>query len=699
MVSNRVHTLEEYLQLTEKNPDELNQLCKEILISVTSFFRDPLAFNALREPLGELLAQKSPGDEIRIWVAGCATGEEAYSIAILVSELLGKEISAYRIQIFATDIDLNAMAVARRGVYPESALAEMPVELLERYFIRREGSLEFNKSLRDLVVFARQDLVQDPPFLRLDLITCRNVLIYFQGSLQEQVLSTFHYALRPRALLFLGKSETAHQRDGLFESISREAKLFRRRLGDSRLPTQMLTSSSTVVAETKVPVARGRLPGQDEQLLSAVIEASLSPSVVVTPQLDIRHVFGDVSPFLNLQPGRPDFNLLSLIRPDWKIEVQTLLYQVIQRKTQVLSRLRGVGGNSARVSVRPLNFKLTGGEEAFLVGFELVEQVDDEHLAPGEAGSARSVEDELIATREHLQTVIEELETSNEETQALNEELQASNEELQASNEELQSTNEELTTVNEELQIKTAELADANADLENIQNSIGFLILVVNDQMRLVRYNLAAAQWLSLGQGAIGDSLRAVSSVAHFPELLPTVEEVLRERRSQERQLAHEGRHYLLRVMPRVMSSRESSGAVITLSEESELIEAQRRLRDSEQRLRAVMSHSLTAVAVKDLSGRYEYVNPKFGEIFGIEPESVLGRTDQQLFDARLGNLLRERDLDAIRNDGLLITSEVLPLASGERNFQAMRFPLKGEDGVSYAVCVKLSADRPFDAD
>lgn len=706
MVSNRVHTLEEYLQLTEKNPDELNQLCKEILISVTSFFRDPLAFNALREPLGELLAQKSPGDEIRIWVAGCATGEEAYSIAILVSELLGKDLSAYRIQIFATDIDLNAMAVARRGVYPESALAEMPVELLERYFIRREGSLEFNKSLRDLVVFARQDLVQDPPFLRLDLITCRNVLIYFQGSLQEQVLSTFHYALRPRALLFLGKSETAHQRDGLFESISREAKLFRRRIGDSRLPTQMLTSGSTLVAEPKVPVARGRLPGQDEQLLSAVIEASLSPSVVVSPQLDIRHVFGDVSPFLNLQPGRPDFNLLSLIRPDWKIEVQTLLYQVIQRKTQVLSRLRGVGGKSARVSVRPLNFKLSGGEDAFLVGFELVDQVDDELLAPGEAGSARSVEDELIATREHLQTVIEELETSNEETQALNEELQASNEELQASNEELQasneelqSTNEELTTVNEELQIKTAELADANADLENIQNSIGFLILVVNDQMRLVRYNLAAAQWLSLGQGAIGDSLRAVSSVAHFPELLPTVEEVLRERRSQERQLAHDGRHYLLRVMPRVMSSRESSGAVITLSEESELIEAQRRLRDSEQRLRAVMSHSLTAVAVKDLSGRYEYVNPKFGQIFGVEPDSVLGRTDQQLFAAPLGNLLREHDLDAIRNDGLLITSELLPLADGERSFQAMRFPLKGEDGVSYAICVKLSADRPFDAD
>lgn len=712
MVSNRVHTMEDYLQLTEKNPEELNQLCKEILISVTSFFRDPLAFNALREPLGELLAGKSPGDEIRIWVAGCATGEEAYSIAILLSELTGSELSSFRVQIFATDIDLNAMAVARRGVYPDSALAEIPRELIERYFIKRESNWELAKSVRDLVVFARQDLAQDPPFLRLDLITCRNVLIYFQTSLQEQVLSTFHYALRPGGLLFLGKSETAHQRDGLFESITREAKLFRRRGGDSRLPAQMLSATPPPAADPRLPVAKSRSQMQDEQLLGAVIEASLPPSVVVTSQLDIRHVFGDVSAFLNLRPGRPDFNLLSLVRAEWKIELQTLLYQVAQRKTRTLGRLRAVGtgpgGRGVRVSVVPLGFRLAGGEEAYLVGFELPAS-DEENVDPSAqpmVAEARNVEEELIATREHLQTVIEELETSNEETQALNEELQASNEELQASNEELQasneelqSTNEELTTVNEELQIKTAELADTNADLENIQNSIGFLILVVNDQMRLVRYNLAAAQWLSLGQGAIGDSLRAVSSLSHFPALVPTVEEVLRERRPLERQLAHDGRYYQLRVMPRIMSSRETSGAVITLSEESELVEAQRRLRESEQRLRAVMSHSLTAVAVKDLSGRYEYVNPKFGEVFGISPDDVLGRTDQQVFGGELGTLLRERDLDAIRHDGLMITDETLPLAAGKRFFRALRFPLKGEDGVVYAVCLKLSSAGPADTD
>lgn len=703
MVSNRVHTMEEYLLLTEKNPEELNQLCKEILISVTSFFRDPRAFETLREALAELLAQKLPGEEIRIWIAGCATGEEAYSVAILLSELLGANLSDYRVQIFATDIDLNAMAIARRGVYPESALAEIDPGLIARYFSTRDGHYEVNKFLRDLVVFARQDLVQDPPFLRLDLLTCRNVLIYFQGSLQDQVLATFHYALRAGGLLFLGKSETAHQRDGQFESIAKDAKIFRRRIGDARLPAQMLSNATIVPNESRLPVNRTRAQNQEDMLLRAVLEASLPASVVITSQLDIRHVFGDVSAFLNIRSGRPDFNLLSLIRSEWRIEAQTLIYRVIQRKVPTVSYLRG-GDQQARISVRPLSVKLSGNEDTYLVGFENHESSNSDtgRIPDVSAGNltGQSVEEELIATREHLQTVIEELETSNEETQALNEELQASNEELQASNEELQasneelqSTNEELTTVNEELQIKTAELAEANADLENIQNSIGFLILVVNDQMRLVRYNLVAAQWLNLGNTSMGDSLRAVASLSNFPELVPAVEQVLRERRPVARQLAHEGRHYLLSVMPRVMSPRESIGAVISLSEESELIEAQRRLRESEQRLRAVMSHSVTAVSVKDMAGRYEYVNPRFCELFGVDAETVLGRTDQQIFPSDLAGNIRERDLDAWRKDGLFESEDVLPLADGPRRFLAIRFPLKDEDGVGYAVCVKF-ADR-----
>jgi two-component system, chemotaxis family, CheB/CheR fusion protein len=699
MVSNRVHTMEDYLALTEKNPEELNQLCKEILISVTSFFRDPRSFDNLRELLGELLAGKLPGEEVRVWVAGCATGEEAYSIAILVCELLGRSLPDFRVQIFATDIDLNAMAVARRGIYPESGLAEMPHDLVHRYFVRREGAYEVSKSLRDMVVFARQDLAQDPPFLRLDLVTCRNVLIYFQSMLQEQVLTTFHYALKPGALLFLGKSETAHQREGMFDAVSREAKIFRRREGDARLPAQTVANSVAMGLESRPIAVRSRAQTQDESLVKAVLEATLPPAVVITSQLDIRHVFGDVSPYLNIPTGRPDFNLLNLIRPEWRIETQTLIYQAIQRRVPIMGRLHG-GQDGVRLQVRPLPLKFTNSEDALLVGFELVPALDDKLAESGSSISpaTQSLEEELTATREHLQTVIEELETSNEETQALNEELQASNEELQASNEELQasneelqSTNEELTTVNEELQIKTAELADTNADLENIQNSIGFLILVVNNQMRLVRHNSAAAQWLALGNNSIGESLRALPNVEHYPDLIQAAEQVLREQRPLDRQVSHDGRHYLLRAMPRMMSTRESMGAVITLMEETELIETQRRLRENEQRLLAVMNHSATVVAVKDMSGRYEYVNPRFCEVFGVTAEKVLGLTDRQIFDEPLALALRERDLDTLRADCVLEQRELLSLPGGKREFLGIRFPIKGEDGVTNAVCLKLA--------
>ena len=699
MVSNRVHTMEDYLALTEKNPEELNQLCKEILISVTSFFRDPKSFDSLRESLAALLAKKIPGEEVRVWVAGCATGEEAYSIAILVCELLGRQAADFRIQIFATDIDLNAMAVARRGVYPASGLSELSPELLQRYFVVREDAYEVSKALRDMVIFARQDLAQDPPFLRLDLVTCRNVLIYFQSMLQEQVLATFHYALKPGALLFLGKSETAHQRDGMFESIARDAKIFRRCEGEARLPPQTVANSVNQGPEVRPVAPRSRAQTQDDTLVQAVLDATLPASVVITGQLDIRHVFGDVSNYLNIPTGRPDFNLLNLIRPEWRLETQTLIYQAIQRRCPVIGRLHG-GQDGVRLHVRPLALKFGNNEDALLVGFE--DLPDPEAVAATADGltspATQSLEEELTATRDHLQTVIEELETSNEETQALNEELQASNEELQASNEELQasneelqSTNEELTTVNEELQIKTAELADANADLENIQNSIGFLIVVVNSQMRLVRYNAAAAQWLALSPGCIGESLRALPNSHLYPNLVAAAEQVLRESRPLDRQISHDGRHYLLRAMPRLMASRESMGVVITLMEETELIETQRRLRENEQRLLAIMNHSSTVVAVKDMVGRYEYVNPRFCEVFQVSPEEALGRTDRQLFAENLATPLRERDLDTLRADTVLEQPETLHLPDGAREFCAIRFPLKGEDGVTSAICLKLA--------
>jgi two-component system, chemotaxis family, CheB/CheR fusion protein len=702
MVSNRINSLEDYFVLTEKNPDELNQLAKEILISVTSFFRDHKSFEKLKECLTTILQEKEAGDEIRIWVAGCATGEEAYSIAIEVSEILGTRLDDIRIQIFATDIDLNAMAVARKASYPEGNLSEIQKIILDKYFINKDGYYEVSKQIRDMVVFARQDLVQDPPFLRLDLITCRNVLIYFKSPLQEQVLSTFHYALKTGGLLFLGKSETAHQYDSMFKSISKDAKIFSRREGDARLPSQNMNKLNLSINEYQRPATTRSKPtfSQEEYILKAVVETALPTSVMVDSQLEIKHVFGDASAFLKIPSGRMELNLVHLLKPEWKIEAQTLIYQALQKKCAVIGRLLG-GEEFIRLTVRPISISALN-ENFLLLSFEQVDPESSSVIrALGEEPSDfhLDMEEELNATREHLQTVIEELETSNEETQALNEELQASNEELQASNEELQasneelqSTNEELTTVNEELQIKTAELAVSNADLENIQNSIGFIILMVNDQMRIVRFNSVAAAFLNLGISEIGESLYAISNINHLPDFVTATDEVLKSGCAYEKQVVRDGKYYQLRALPRLMYNRESKGVVITLTEESELAEAQRKLRENEHRLMSIMNYSSTAVAIKDLSGRYEYANPRYCQLFNVKKDMLLGKTDKQLFSEAVSEKLRELELDALRADKLLQSEEMICIDNSTTSYFAIRFPLKNEDGVIYAMCIKLAA-------
>lgn len=707
MAANHVATLDDYISLTRKNPDELGQLCKDILISVTSFFRDTEAFVALRQALADRLALKRPGDEIRIWVPGCATGEEVYSIAILLFELLGNTRHDYKTQIFATDIDMAAMGIARRGHYSEASLAGVDPALVARYFKPHGDTYEISKELRETVVFARQNVVQDPPFLRLDLVSCRNLLIYFQNSLQERVLDIFHYALAPAGLLFLGKSETVYQRENLFDTVQRDQRIFRRR--------DTPVSKSTVVSlmMDAVPVHRGPIPPRprslEERFFTTAAARYVPPSVMINAQMDLRHVFGDVGDYLRLPSGRVDFNLLALARKEWRSELQTLVHQATHKQAPVIGRTHDDGpeGRRFRFAVHPVS-----GPEAdpmLMLAFESIlpdDPVRDAARDEVSAGSglqvARDLEDELIATREHLQTVIEELETSNEETQALNEEMQASNEELQAANEELQaaneelqSTNEELTTVNEELQIKSAELAEANADLESIQSSVDYAIVVVGEQQRLLRYNEAAARLFGLMPARIGDGLRDVLTGHRLEAVLDSIEEVIRHRRPVERQLTEGQRHYLLRASPRLTGQGDLRGCVLSLLDETPLFEVQSELRDKEKRLTAIMTFSTTLTSVKDASGRYEFINPRFAQFLkattGFEAADVLGRTDQQVFSPEIARIFRERDLEVLRLNAASEVAEELPLPDGRTaRFIALRFPMMSEDGVTVAVCTKL---------
>jgi two-component system CheB/CheR fusion protein len=702
MAANRVASLDEYIALTRKNPDELGQLCKDILISVTSFFRDGEAFVALRRALEERLATKRIGDEVRIWVPGCATGEEVYSIAILLSELLGAGRHDFKIQLFATDIDQAAMNIARRGHYSEASLAGVDPGLVARYFKPHGDTYEISKELREMVVFARQNVVQDPPFLRLDLVSCRNLLIYFQNSLQERVLDIFHYALAPAGLLFLGKSESTYQRDNLFDTVHRDQRIFRRR--------DAPVSKSTVVSlmMDAAPPHRSVVPAKprtlEERFLSAASSAYVPPSVLINAQMELLHVFGDVSDYLGLPVGRVDFNLLTLIRKEFRTEVQTLVHQAQHKRAAVYGRQHDHDKSSGafRIAVHPIPGVEV--EPLLLIAFEPVlvpDAVRHEHfdLLPGLV--TKDLEDELIATREHLQTVIEELETSNEETQALNEEMQASNEELQAANEELQaaneelqSTNEELTTVNEELQIKSAELGDANADLESIQSSVDYAIVVAGEQQRLLRYNDTAARLFGLSPARVGNSLRDVLAGHRLSAVLVSIDEVIRTRRPLERQLTEGGCHYLLRASPRMTAQGDVRGCVLSLLDETPLFEVQRELRDKEQRLMSIMTFSTTLISVKDTSGRYEFVNPRFEQMLrrmtGLGMGDILGKTDQQVFPPEIARTFRERDLDVLRTGEASEIREVLSIGGEAVCFIALRFPMMSDDGVITAVCTKL---------
>jgi two-component system CheB/CheR fusion protein len=418
LAARHVSNLDDYLALVEADPSELDHLCKDILISVTAFFRDPEAFDALRTTLQALLATKHFGDEIRIWVPGCATGEEAYSIAILLAELLGSNLGQFRVQIFATDLDFSALAVARRGGYPETAVSGMDPALVARHFTNTGNRYEVSRTLRDMVVVARQDLVQDPPFLRLDLVSCRNVLIYFQSELQIKVLATFHYGLRQGGYLFLGKSEGVFQQEGLFEPGDKSARIYRRRVGESRLmpmPTFRLPDSRERPATQQ--------PNAQQRLLQASISLFVPPAILINAAFEILHIQGDVSHFLTISTGKPTTNLQQLIRREFRADLNLMVHQVERVADSVRGRPHTVktteGKQHIALSVHPLQRGVTSS--FFLVAFETAPVDKDASGEPRpdllqDSVDVKALEEELISTRERLQTVIEELETSNEVT-------------------------------------------------------------------------------------------------------------------------------------------------------------------------------------------------------------------------------------------------------------------------------------------
>lgn len=471
-----ISSIEEYLRVVEEKPKELDEMFQMILIGVTSFFRDEDSFLALEEQLREMIKEKSNDAPIRIWVPGCSTGEEPYSIAILLNQLLKGKSHEYNIQIFATDIDDKAISKARKGIYSKEALENVSKQTLDTYFEKKGENYELIKPIRSMVLFSKHDVTSNPPFLKLDLITCRNLLIYFGAGLQQQIIPIFHYALNPDGLLFLGKSETVGQFTDLFSTIDGKNKLFKRKRNKNINPIKF---SAFRAQRQSVPETKSKKEKKDLSLTELVKETLFNsyehPYVVVDDEYNIRETYGDVRLFLTLPSGAIHVNLLKMVNQELQIEVRSVISKSIRNRETVKSSIKKFElydkNYFVRITAKPLLYT-DQSEELFIVIFEKLDIEGFVSTGVVETGSGftdgriQELELELAATKEHLQTYIEEIETSNEELQSLNEELQSTNEELQSSNEELETTNEELQSTNEEVQIAYSELKSTHEELE-----------------------------------------------------------------------------------------------------------------------------------------------------------------------------------------------------------------------------------------
>ena len=462
----KMTNIKEYVDRLESTPLEVDNLYKDMLIGVTSFFRDAKAFESLGTYLSANLESKHKGAHIRIWIAGCSTGEEAYSMAIALSEILGSSVSEYKIQIFATDLDEDAMTFARKGQYPESAVNTIKKSLLKKYFLKKGEMYEIIKPLRDMIIFSTHDLIKDPPFLKMDLVSCRNVMIYFNQNLQQKILASFHHALEVNGLLFLGKSESVSTNDDWFAVVDKNYKIFKSLYSakSETLTYSVYTREASGVAKPKISTKK---PKDIKEAAANAVMGSVFPYYVVLNEgFDILLFSGDENPYFTIgKTGDATLNVFKLISQDLALSARAVLHDVRKTNTKSFSKLTKITKGDTEVYVQLLaqNFGYENGERYYVLSFlefpqeklEIFKTTSSQDMSQKEN---QELEYELSAMREYLQTVIEELETSNEELQSVNEELQSGSEELQSSNEELQTTNEELQSTNEELQVAYAEL-------------------------------------------------------------------------------------------------------------------------------------------------------------------------------------------------------------------------------------------------
>ena len=580
MALHKVARIADYHRYLQENPPEVKALFKDLLITVTSFFRDPAAFEILATKIiPRILESKGGNANVRVWVPGCASGEESLSIAILLAEAMDRLGKPLNVQIFGTDIDADAIERARLGKYPESIVADVSPERLQRFFIKQDGDYKIKKEIREMVLYAVQNLTSDPPFTKLDLISCRNALIYMNAPIQKKIMPLFHFILNPEGYLFLGASETIGAFADLFAPIDVKWKIFQRKGVAMQKPAVYppLVFMPTFPG-TEITIKRVTREMNVRELMGRIIlDKYAPPSVLVNERNEILYFQGNTDQYLSPPSGEPSFNILKMAREGLRHKLTAALRQAKKEKITVSYQGVQLKQKDDCVTVDLHIQPLLGTPEApanlFLVVFEEKTPARTKgkgRKTPPEAAEADSrlttLEQELQATKEYLETTIEELGASNEELQSANEELQSTNEELETAREELQSTNEELVSVNSELQTKIDDMTEISNDINNLFTSTEVGIIFLDTQLGIRRFTPNITQFFNLIPTDTGRSLRDITSKTAYDSICQDAEEVLATLQTKEKEIKAgvDGKWYNMRILPYRTSENMIDGVVLT---------------------------------------------------------------------------------------------------------------------------------------
>jgi two-component system CheB/CheR fusion protein len=638
-----IASISEFADHLESNPRAANQMFRDLLIEVTSFFRDSRAFDALKKVLCTVISNKPNGALFKVWVPACLTGEEAYSIGIIIDECMEYSKKDLIVQIFATDINTEALEKARAAAYPMTIAANVSEERLRKYFVSSGDGYTVSKKIRDMVIFAEQNVTSDPGFSKTDLISCRNLLIYMSSDMQHKIIKVFFQSLNPDAILFLGTSETIGDENDLFSTMDAKNKIYRRRPMSSKAEMEIFPMR----ARPAVPITT--LERRDEEgslsrlAQRILIEQYTPPAVFIDEEGGIVYVSGQIDKYLRIAPGKANMNLYNMARDDLKYQIGSAVKRAVSDKKEIVVKDLPVSGDNrtmlVNLVVRPIMRTETMGNMLLVMFDESVKRdrvYKAKKISPEERSRVKELELEVQYTRQRLQATIEEMQASREELMSMNEEMQSANEELTASKEEMQSLNEELLTVNSELQAKIQALTRTNSDMKNLLDSTNIATIFLYKDLRIRNFTPAAQAIIQLIPSDIGRPITDISNKITSEDIADDASDVVRNLVAREKQIQTvDGRWYSMRIAPYRTIEDVLDGVVLTFSDITQIKSMEDAIRVAKDYAESIINTVPSSLLVLDSDMTIVSANLSFFNKFKVASENTLGHNLFQISDGQ----------------------------------------------------------------